>query len=99
MFTEDGTSSLLEDGLPSCNPALQLPYCHADPTGTHTAVASRTEIPVPGLVPGSWRPESNYYGAAAGMHISGSAAGVQQLVCSGWLKVAQCGISLLDTWV
>lgn len=82
---------------PAASPALQLSPCHADPTGTHAVVPSRTEIPVAGLVSGSWMPESSCYGAAAGMHISGPAAGVQQLACSGWLKGAQCGISLLAT--
>lgn len=90
---------LLEDGLPSCSPALQLPPCHADTTGTQAVVPSRTEIPVSGLVSGSWMPESSYYGAVAGMHLLGSAAGVQQLACSSWLKVAQRGISLLATWI
>ena len=68
-------------------------------TQTHAVVSSRTEIPVPGLVSGSRMPESSYYGAVAGTHILGSAAGAQQLACSSWLKVAQHGISLLATQV
>lgn len=86
---------LLEDSLLSCNSALQVPPCHTDPAGTHGVVSSSIES----LVYGSWMPESSYYGDAAAMHISRTAAGVQQLPCSGWLKIAQYGISLLATQI
>lgn len=65
----------------AAQPRTFLP-AHAGPTGTHAVVASRTEIPVLGLVSGNWMPESSYYGAVAGMLTLGSAAGVQWLAKS-----------------
>lgn len=70
---------LMEDNVPSCSPALQFPPCHADPTGTHAGVTSRTEILVPSLVPGRWiivgrQQEHTFWGL--------------QLVCSSWHAVA-----------
>lgn len=76
--------------VPRClHPALQLPPCHAGPTGPYIVVTSGTEIPAPGLVSGCWMPESRYDGVAVAL----------QLACSGWLKVMECGISLWATWI
>lgn len=71
---------------PSCSPAPQLPSCCADPTKTHAGITSRTEIPVPSLVPGSWITVCGSRNAHFGVCSWCVAAGMQRLAksSSGW---------------